>query len=219
MLQRSTVERPRTANETTAPKIETQQAVGRARDTDPFALANFVWRLTIGSEPQRAGSAKVGSVQSAIDLQCLAQPSWAPREVSQPFGAAISRHDPDAQSWLDCADQDARSYAGRLARDVQHERGPISEIDVSVPVREEECSIARCHAAPGVAGGIADLIRLGFDDTAAHHAFGQNSNNHFTDQKSRHLDGIDRQLRPFQQARERHGRAGVSPSAQPIARA
>src|SRR4051812_17746572 len=64
MLHCLTVERPRTANETIVPKIEPQQAVGRTRDANPFTQADFVRRLPIRSEPQRAGLTKIDPIQS-----------------------------------------------------------------------------------------------------------------------------------------------------------
>jgi hypothetical protein len=67
-----------------------------------------VRRLTVRSEPQRTGLTEIDPVQSAINPQGRAQPSRAPRQVSQPLGAAISLHDRDALGWLDRPDQDAR---------------------------------------------------------------------------------------------------------------
>src|SRR5271170_6910035 len=157
----SSIERPRTADEPISPNVESQQTVGCACNADPFALPDFVRRLTIRSEPQRAGLTEVDPVEPAINLQGRAQPSGAPRQVSHSFGAAISLHDRDAKGWLDRPDQNARTHAGRLARDVQHERDAKSEIDICVPALEEECTIALGDAAIGMTRGVADSICLG----------------------------------------------------------
>ena len=103
--------------------------------------------------------------------------------------------------WLDRPDQDARAHAGRLARDVQHERDAIGEIDIGVPALEEKRPIARGDAAIGVTRGVADAIGLGLDDAAARHAFGQYPHEHFADEKTSELGGVDGQLRPIQHAR------------------
>ena len=68
----SSIERPRTADEPTASKVESQRAVGRARDADPFAQPDFARRLTIRSEPEHAGVTEVDPVQPAINIQGLA---------------------------------------------------------------------------------------------------------------------------------------------------
>src|ERR1700722_18715750 len=92
----SSIKRPRPADEPIAPNIESQRTVGGARQADTFALPGFAWRLTVGSEPQRAGLTKVDPIQPAIDRQGCAQPSRSPRQVSHPLDAAISLHDRDA---------------------------------------------------------------------------------------------------------------------------
>src|SRR5208282_5017244 len=212
-LPLSSIERPRTADETIAPNVESQRTVGCTGNADPFALPDFVRRLTVRSEPQRAGPTEVDPVQPAIDPQGFAQPSRAPRQVSQTLGGAIPLHDRDAKGWLDRPDQDARAHAGRLARDVQHERDAIGEIDICVPALEEKRAIARGDAAVGVTGGVADAVCLGLDDAAARRAFGQNPHQHFADEKTRKLSGIDGQLRPVQHARARYFTASARPNS------
>src|SRR5208282_2879844 len=105
--------------------------------------------------------------------------------------------------WLDRPDQDARAHARRLARDVQHERAAVGEIDICVPALEEKRPIARGHAAIGVTRGVADAIRLGLDNAAARYAFGQHPHEDFADEKTSELSGIDGQLCPAQYARAR----------------
>src|SRR5271166_778186 len=121
----SSIERLWTADEPIAPNVESQRTVGCARNADPFALPDFVRRLTVRSEPQRARLTEVDPVQPAINPQGFAQPSRAPRQVSYTLGAAVSLHDCDADGRLDRPGQNARAQAGRLARDVQHERAAI----------------------------------------------------------------------------------------------
>ena len=57
----------RTADEATAPDVEAQRTVGRARNADPFAQPDFIGRAAVRSEPQRAGLTEVDPVQPAID--------------------------------------------------------------------------------------------------------------------------------------------------------
>src|SRR5277367_955560 len=197
----SSIERPRTADEPISPNVESQQTVGCACNADPFALPDFVRRLTVRSEPQRAGLTEVDPVQPAINFQGHAQPSGAPRQVSHSFGAAISLHDRDAIGWLDSPDQDPRAHAGRLAGHVQHERSAVGQIDIRVSALEEERPIARGYAAIGVTRGIADAICLGLNDAAGRHAFRQHPHEHFADEKTSELDGIDGHLSPLQHAR------------------
>src|SRR6185437_16824646 len=89
-----------------------------------------------------------------------------------PLDTAILLHDRDAEHWLDRPDQDARSHPRPLARDIEHERDAIGEIDISVSALEEKRAIARGHAAIGVTRGVADDIGLGLHDAAARRAFG-----------------------------------------------
>ena len=119
-------------------------------------------RLTVGSEPQRAGPAEVDPVQPAIDLKRFAQPSRAPRQISQ------ARSTPRFRSMI--ATPMVGSIAlirtpapmpSRLARDVEHERDAIGEIDIGVPALEEKRAVARGDAAIGVTRGIADPVGLG----------------------------------------------------------
>lgn len=49
----SSIQRPRTADEPVAPNVEPQGTVRCSRHADPFALPDFLGRLTVGSEPQR----------------------------------------------------------------------------------------------------------------------------------------------------------------------
>src|SRR5271166_3356480 len=77
----SPVQSLRTADEPIAPNVQSQRTVGCARNADPFAPPDFVRRLTVRSEPQRAGLTEVDPVKPAINPQGLAQPSRAPRQV------------------------------------------------------------------------------------------------------------------------------------------
>ena len=163
-------------------------------------------------QAQRTVPAKVAAIQPAINSQGCAPPSRAARQVSQLFGAAILPHQPDTARGLDRPDQDAGADAWHFARDVEHERGPGSEIDIGVSALEEKRPVARGHAAPGVPGGVADVIRLGLDDTAAHDASGQHAPEHLADQKTREPDGIDGQLRPIEHAKACFSH-GLCPSA------
>jgi hypothetical protein len=72
-----------------------------------------------------------------------------------------------------------------------------------VSALEEKRLIARGDAAIRVTRGVADGICLGLDDTAARHAFGQFPDEHFADEKTSQLDGIDRQFCSIQHARAR----------------
>ena len=96
--------------------------------------------------------------------------------------------------WLDRPDQDTRTHAKRLARDVQHKRGAIGEIDIRVAALKEKRPIARGHAAIGVTCEVADGICLGLDDAAARHAFAQYPDEQFANEKTSKLGGIDGQL-------------------------
>ena len=64
--------------------------------------------------------------------------------------------------------------------------------------------------------GVADDVRLGLDDTAARHAFGQRPHEHFADEKTSELGGIDGQFRPVQHARARYWRADFIHSLNPL---
>src|SRR5271165_2795507 len=108
----SSIERLRTADEPIAPNVESKRNVGRPRNADPFAPPDFIRRMTIRSEPQRARLTEVDPVQPAINPQSFAQPARAPRQVSYTLGAAVSLHDCDADGRLDRPDQDARAHAG-----------------------------------------------------------------------------------------------------------
>jgi hypothetical protein len=185
------IERPRTTDEQVAPNVESQQGVGGFRDADPFAQPDFAVCLTVGSYPQRTGLAQVDPVQPAINPQGHGQPPWPPTEISQRGGFAVLLHERDAIDGLDGPDQHTRSDAGRFARHVQHERDAVGEINISVPVREEKCPVARGHAAIGVTGGVADRIGLGLDDAAMHDAFSLCPHEYFADEKTREFDGID----------------------------
>ena len=70
----------------------------------------------------------------------------------------------------------------------------------------------------GVTRGVADVIRLGLDNAAGRYAFGQRSHEHFADEKTSELGGIDGQLWPAQYARARCCRREVIPSGRPFAR-
>src|SRR5271169_5002482 len=85
----SSIERLRTADEPIASNVESQRTVGCARNADPFALPDFVRRLAIRSEPQRAGLTEVDPVQPAINPQGFAEASRAPSQVSHALGTAI----------------------------------------------------------------------------------------------------------------------------------
>ena len=55
----------------------------------------------------------------------------------------------------------------------------------------ERATIPRRDAAIGVARGVADVICLGLDDAAARHAVVECPHDHFADQKTSELGGID----------------------------
>ena len=80
------------------------------------------------------------------------------------------------------------------------------------PFRRRERAMQRTR-------GVADAVCLGLDDAAAGHAFGPSPQEHFADEKTSELSGIDGHLCPVQHARERQCRADFIPFAQPNARA
>ena len=65
----SLIERQWTADEPISSNVEAQQTVSRARNADPFALAKVGRRLTIRTQPQRAGLTEIDPIQPAIDRQ------------------------------------------------------------------------------------------------------------------------------------------------------
>ena len=86
-----------------------------------------------------------------------------------------------------------------------------------MPALEEKRPIARGHAAVGVPGGVADAIRLGLDDAAAHDACGQHPPDHLADEETSEPGGINGQLRPIQHAKARFSH-GLWPSAGNVSR-
>jgi len=210
----SSIKRPRTADEPIAPNVESQRIVGCARNANSIALPDFAGPLTVRSKQQRAGLTEVDPVQPAINPQGFAQPSGTPRQVSHTLDAAIPLHDRDADGWLDRPDQHARAHPGCLARDVQHERDAIGEINICVPAFEEKRPIAWGDAAVGVTRGVPDAVCLGLDDAAARHAFGQCPHEHFADEKASELSGIGGQLCPVQHAWASQCRPDFTPFAQ-----
>jgi hypothetical protein len=89
-----------TADERTAAKIKSQQAVCIPRDADSDAFADFAGFVIAVSEPQRAFSAKIEPIQPTIDLQRRGEPSWPARQVAQPLDVTNSLHDRDALARL-----------------------------------------------------------------------------------------------------------------------
>ncbi len=212
------VECLRTADESIAGNIKTQLAVGAACDADADAVRDFAGGAAVRSEPERAGLTQVDAVQSAVDLQCGAEAARAACQVSQPHGAAILLHERDAVGGFDRPDQNAGADIRCFARDVEHERDAISEIDVGVPAFEEQRAVARGDAPVGMAGGVADRISLRLDDAACRDTFGQLPHDHFAEEKTRELGGIDGNLCPFQHAGEGDQRVFFTPLVQRILR-
>ena len=124
------------------------------------------------SEPQRAFSAKIQPIETAINPQRRGEPSWSSRQVAQPLNLAISLHDRYAVARLERPDEDPSPNPCYLARDVQHVGAAVGKIDIGVPALEKKRPVTRRHPAIGVPGGVADDIRLGLDDAAAGDAFG-----------------------------------------------
>ena len=83
------IERPRTADERTVPKIKSQDAVRILRNADPDALPDLAGRVLTASEPQRAFAAQVEPVEPTIDPQRRGQPARPSRQVAQALDAAI----------------------------------------------------------------------------------------------------------------------------------
>ena len=60
-----------------------------------------------------------------------------------------------------------------------------------MPALEEKRPIAWGDAAIGVTREVTDAIRLGLDDASTHHPFSLRPHEHFADEKTSELGGID----------------------------
>ena len=81
----------------------------------------------------------------------------------------------------------------------------------------EKCPIAWGDAAKGVSRGVADGIRLGLDDAPARPAFRERPHEHFPDEKTSELAGIDWHLCPLQHTQAHHCRVDFILFARPNA--
>jgi len=189
------LERSWPADERTAPKIKSQEKVRIPRNADPDALPDFTGFVVTVSEPQRTFAAKIDCIEATINPQRRGESSWSSRQVTQALDAAISPHDRDAFEWFERPDQDAGSDPGHLARDIQHVRGAVGEINIGVPRFEKQRTITPSHPPVGVPGGVADDISLGLNNTTAGDAFRQLPHQHRANEIAGERDRINRQLR------------------------
>jgi len=83
------LERSWAADERTVPKIKSEEAVRIPRNADPNALPDFDGFVVTASEPSRAFSAKIKSIEPTINPQRRGEPSWSSRQVAQALDAAI----------------------------------------------------------------------------------------------------------------------------------
>src|SRR5207248_9399285 len=95
----------------------------------------------------------------------------------------------------------AGASASRFAADIESVPAAVDEIDVGVAPVEKERPVARRDAAKGMAGGIADHIGLGLDDTTARRSFGVLANQGLADQESCEGGGVYGKLAAAKAAR------------------
>ena len=186
----------RTAYEVMATDVETQEPVGLAREADPPADSYFRGGMVVTREPQGPHAAEVDAVQTTIDIERSCKTTWPSRQVAQVLNPTIALHRSYAVQWFKRPDQDARSDANSLTRDVEHVRRAIGKINIRMPTREEERPIPRCHAYMGMPRCITDRIGFGLDDTAAQRAFRCLANQQLAYQVSGEQDRVERQFRP-----------------------
>lgn len=160
--------------------------------TDPPADSYFRGGMVVTREPQGPHSAEINAVQMTIDIERSGKTTRPPHQVAQVLNPAIALHRSYAVQRLNRPDQDARSDADSLTRDVEHIRRAIGKMDIRVPTGEEERPIPRCHAYIGMTRCITDRIGFGLDDTAAQRAFGCLANQQLAYQVSGEQDRVKR---------------------------
>jgi hypothetical protein len=131
---------------------------------------------------------------SETDLHGFGKSTGPSGQIEQTRSAAGALHEIDSFQRLERAQKYSRPNASHLACDVQHERRPIREINVSVTPPEKHRAMARRLRAEGVIRRIANGICFRFDDPSAKPPRGNIVHHHFADQKTSQPDRIHRKL-------------------------
>ncbi len=170
-----------------------QPRLGTYGEADAHALADCVHRSTVVSDPQASAPAQVQPVVPQVDAQGFAQAPRPARQVAQTRGVAGALHVRNAGYWFEGAQQDAGTDAGSFARNVEHIRGAIAQVDIGMTGFQKKGAVARGHAAERMTGRIGLEIGLGLDDASAEQPLARLTDDDLAQKESGERDRIARQ--------------------------
>src|SRR4051812_1502719 len=138
---------PAATDEGAALDHEAPRDFGILRDADAGTGGDRGYFVAVGGKPQRAPAAQVGAVEGTVDRERLGQPPGPAGKILEAHSAAVALHLRNAAQRLERADEHTVAATDRAARDVQHERRAVDEIDIGVAAGEIHRPIARRRPA------------------------------------------------------------------------